>query len=107
MSALVIEAKRLTTPHQPPHLMLRGYMRKSTQLSQFHDELYKVTEDLNRVPEKFLIASSKQPILASHSGKSFANDVLPIKYAGYSTCYRPEPWLQDRGEFTYLRNLLK
>lgn len=42
--------------------------------------------------EKYLIATSEQPISAYHSGELFdqPDKQLPIKYAGYSTCFRKE-----------------
>ncbi|QSL66756.1 hypothetical protein MERGE_001142 [Pneumocystis wakefieldiae] len=42
--------------------------------------------------EKYLIATSEQPISAFHSGEWFENpsEQLPIRYAGISSCYRRE-----------------
>lgn len=42
--------------------------------------------------EKYLIATSEQPISAFHSDEWFESPEtqLPIKYAGYSTCFRKE-----------------
>lgn len=42
--------------------------------------------------EKYLIATSEQPISAFHSDEWFDSPEtqLPIKYAGYSTCFRKE-----------------
>ena len=42
--------------------------------------------------EKYLIATSEQPISGFHSEEWFENPEkqLPIKYAGYSTCFRKE-----------------
>ena len=50
---------------------------------------YKVVGDEE---EKYLIATSEQPISAMHSGEWFEKpaDQLPIRYAGYSTCFRKE-----------------
>jgi len=58
-------------------------------LEQFDEELYKVTGDED---DKYLIATSEQPISALHSDEWFENpkEQLPIKYAGYSTCFRKE-----------------
>lgn len=74
---------------QPPFLMNKDVMAKTAQLDQFDEELYKViaSED-----EKYLIATSEQPISAFHSDEWFENPEkqLPIKYAGYSTCFRKE-----------------
>lgn len=70
-------------------MMNKDVMAKTAQLEQFDEELYKViaAED-----EKYLIATSEQPISAYHSDEWFDSPEtqLPIKYAGYSTCFRKE-----------------
>ncbi|KAI6132923.1 hypothetical protein EV401DRAFT_1914940 [Pisolithus croceorrhizus] len=74
---------------QPPFMVNKDVMAKTAQLSQFDEELYKViaSED-----EKYLIATSEQPISAFHSDEWFEDpkSQLPIHYAGYSTCFRKE-----------------
>ena len=40
--------------------------------------------------EKYLIATSEQPIAAYHRDEWLATDQLPIKYMGFSTCFRQE-----------------
>ncbi|KAI0733283.1 serine-tRNA ligase [Fomitopsis betulina] len=74
---------------QPPFMMNKEMMAKTAQLDQFDEELYKViaAED-----EKYLIATSEQPISAFHSDEWFDSPEtqLPIRYAGYSTCFRKE-----------------
>ncbi|MCJ1321049.1 Cytosolic seryl-tRNA synthetase [Xylographa vitiligo] len=77
-------------PNQPPHFMLRDYMAKTAQLEQFDDELYKVTDDGEKHTDKYLIATSEQPLSAIHEGEWLQDKDLPIKYAGFSTCYRKE-----------------
>ncbi|CAO2649489.1 Nn.00g068740.m01.CDS01 [Neocucurbitaria sp. VM-36] len=79
------------TPNQPPFFMLRDQMAKTAQLSDFDEELYKVTESKDK-PEtdKYLIATSEQPISALHSEEWLQGEQLPIKYAGYSTNFRKE-----------------
>lgn len=72
-----------------PFLMRKDVMSKTAQLDQFDEELYKVTGDED---DKYLIATSEQPISAFHSDEWFdrPDQQLPIKYAGYSTCFRKE-----------------
>ncbi|XP_044770025.1 serine--tRNA ligase, cytoplasmic isoform X4 [Neomonachus schauinslandi] len=66
------------------------------QLSQFDEELYKVIgkgsekSDDNSYDEKYLIATSEQPIAALHRDEWLRPEDLPIKYAGLSTCFRQE-----------------
>jgi len=42
------------------------------------------------VDEKYLIATSEQPIAAFHRDEWIAESSLPIKYAGISSCFRQE-----------------
>ncbi|KAG2200053.1 seryl-tRNA synthetase [Mucor mucedo] len=74
---------------QTPFFMNKEMMAKTAQLSQFDEELYKVSGDGE---DKYLIATSEQPISAYHAGEWFEkpSEQLPIKYAGYSTCFRKE-----------------
>lgn len=76
-------------PLQAPVMMNKEVMARTAQLSDFDEELYKV---LDGDDEKYLIATSEQPISAYHSGEWFEKpqDQLPIRYAGYSSCFRRE-----------------
>ena len=81
-------------------------MAKTAQLEQFDEELYKVTDDGEEETDKYLIATSEQPLSALHDSEWKLDHELPIKYvgrilfadnvslydryAGYSTCYRKE-----------------
>lgn len=67
-------------PNQPPHFMLRDYMAKTAQLEQFDEELYKVTEDGEKQTDKYLIATSEQPLSALHDGEWLQDKDLPIRY---------------------------
>ena len=42
------------------------------------------------VDEKYLIATSEQPIAAFHRDEWLKEDGLPLRYAGFSTCFRQE-----------------
>lgn len=46
--------------------------------------------DDNSYDEKYLIATSEQPIAALHRDEWLRPEDLPIKYAGFSTCFRQE-----------------
>ncbi|KAK3637855.1 Cytosolic seryl-tRNA synthetase [Elasticomyces elasticus] len=83
--------KKGYSPNQPPFFMLREAMAKTAQLEQFDEELYKVTErDNDPATDKYLIATSEQPISAMHEGEWLNDKDLPIKYAGFSTNFRKE-----------------
>ena len=70
-------------------MMNKDQMAKTAQLDQFDEELYKV---IGSDDEKYLIATSEQPISGYHSDEWFESPdtQLPLKYAGYSTCFRKE-----------------
>lgn len=82
------------TPLYTPFFMRKEVMQEVAQLSQFDDELYKVvgkgSEKTEDNDEKYLIATSEQPIAAYHRDEWLAENSLPIKYAGISTCFRQE-----------------
>jgi seryl-tRNA synthetase len=69
---------------QTPYFMLKNMMKKVAQLKQFHKELYEIEND------KYLIATSEQPLYGLHYNEIININNLPIKYAGYSTCFRKE-----------------
>ena len=58
--------------------MRREYMARTAQLEQFDEELYKVDEG-DQKQDKYLIATSEQPISALHSGEWLQAGDLPIK----------------------------
>ncbi|ESN91653.1 hypothetical protein HELRODRAFT_185194 [Helobdella robusta] len=79
-----------------PFFMRKEVMQEVAQLSQFDEELYKVVgkrsenkEDAGE-EEKYLIATSEQPIAAFHRDEWIPIQDLPIKYAGLSSCFRQE-----------------
>ncbi|TGZ77827.1 serine-tRNA ligase [Ascodesmis nigricans] len=82
-------SERGYTPLQTPQFMLKEMMAKTAQLEQFDEELYKVI-DGEEQNDKYLIATSEQPISALHADEWLQKADLPLNYAGYSTCYRRE-----------------
>ncbi|KAH9385136.1 seryl-tRNA synthetase [Nematocida major] len=71
---------------QTPYMMCKESMKRTAQLSDFDDQLYKV-EGAN---DMYLIATSEQPLSAQHEGEWMREKDLPIRYCGYSTCFRKE-----------------
>jgi len=94
--ALETLANAQYTPITTPYFMRKEVMQEVAQLSQFDDELYKVIGKASEVAsdksvdEKYLIATSEQPLCALHRGEWVRPDSLPRRYAGYSTCFRQE-----------------
>lgn len=94
--ALQILDKKDYQPLYTPYFMKKEVMQEVAQLSQFDEELYKVvgkSSELstdNSVEEKYLIATSEQPIAAFHRDEWLPESSLPIRYAGFSSCFRQE-----------------
>jgi seryl-tRNA synthetase len=88
------------TPLQTPQFMLKEYMAKTAQLEDFDEELYKVVDGES---EKYLIATSEQPISAFHADEWLVAKDLPIKYAGFSSCYRREAGAHGRDAWGIFR----
>lgn len=72
---------------QTPFFMRKEVMAECAQLAQFDEELYKVVGDGD---DKYLIATSEQPLCTYHRGDWLDPKELPLRYAGYSTCFRKE-----------------
>ena len=70
------------TPLQTPQFMLKDYMAKTAQLEDFDEELYKVV-DGDAQNDKYLIATSEQPISAFHADEWLVAKDLPIKYGSF------------------------
>jgi seryl-tRNA synthetase len=70
---------------ETPHTVNKELMSKITQLSEYDETLYKLEGH-----DKFLIATSEQPLTAYFSNKQLGKSKLPIKFAGLSPCYRKE-----------------
>lgn len=84
-------------PIYPPYFMRKEIMQEVAQLSQFDEELYKVigkgsekAEEDFPSEEKYLIATSEQPIAALHRNQWLPESDFPIRYIGQSTCFRQE-----------------
>jgi seryl-tRNA synthetase len=78
---------------QPPFFMNKDVMAGIAQLEDFDEQLYKVsgkTDDPDGATEKYLIATSEQPLCAYHRNEWVAESDLPLRYAGISTCFRKE-----------------
>jgi seryl-tRNA synthetase len=79
---------------QPPFFMNKEVMASIAQLDDFDEQLYKVSGKTDAPDgssdEKYLIATSEQPICAYHKDEWIEKSSLPLRYAGISTCFRKE-----------------
>lgn len=75
---------------QTPLFIKKETMAKCAQLADFDSELYKLPGDEEVGDDMYLIATSEQPLCTYHQGDHISPADLPIRYAGYSTCFRRE-----------------
>jgi len=71
---------------QPPFFMDSDLLKNCSQLEDFKEQLYSLGEG----KEKYMIATSEQPISAFHSNEKLTKKNLPLRYSGFSTCFRKE-----------------
>ena len=72
-------------PLWTPFFMKREVMKAAAELADFEESLYKIeNEDI------FMIATSEQTLAAYHYDEIVDPDLLPLKYAGVSSCFRRE-----------------
>ena len=70
---------------QPPYFIRKDVMEKTCEIGDFEENLYQLENN-----ESYLIATSEQPISAMHSDEWLKKAELPVKYCGYSSCFRKE-----------------
>jgi seryl-tRNA synthetase len=78
---------------QTPFMMRKEMMGKCAQLSDYDEQLYRVVcNQADPSEDMYLIATSEQPIACIHSDEWFdePSKQLPLRYCGYSTCFRKE-----------------
>ena len=68
-----------------PFLVHRASMTGTGQLPKFEEDMYQVPAD-----ELFLIPTAEVPITNLHRESVLEKEKLPIKYAGYTPCFRRE-----------------
>jgi seryl-tRNA synthetase len=73
------------TPVQPPYMIRQEPMSGAVILGDFQDVIYKIEgEDL------YMIGTSEHAIVSMHMDEILDGKKLPIRYAGYSPCFRKE-----------------
>ena len=94
--ALVNYGMHFLTKHgytimQTPFFMKKSIMGKTAQLSDFDEQLYKISAKNNDPEsESYLIATSEQPISAYYLNEVLYPEDLPVRFGGFSTCFRKE-----------------
>jgi seryl-tRNA synthetase len=83
--ALSMLEERGFTPVVPP-VLVRGHALFGTgMLPDTEQQLYRVPED-----ELYLAGTSEVPLASFHAGEILGGAELPLRYAGFSTCFRRE-----------------
>jgi seryl-tRNA synthetase len=73
------------TPVQPPYMIRQEPMSGAVILGDFQDVIYKIEgEDL------YMIGTSEHAIASMHMDEILDGKKLPMRYAGYSPCFRKE-----------------
>ena len=79
------------TSIQPPYMIRREPMVGSVILNDFEDVIYKLEgEDL------YMIGTSEHAIASMHMDEILEGIKLPIRYAGFSSCFRKEAGAHGR-----------
>ncbi len=73
------------TPVIPPALVKPAAMEGTGFLGQAAENVYRIEQD-----DMYLVGTSEVPLAAMHMDEILNNKELPIKYSGYSPCYRRE-----------------
>ncbi|HEX9695986.1 MAG TPA: serine--tRNA ligase [Actinomycetota bacterium] len=73
------------TPVVPPVLVRREAMEGTGFLPTDEAQIYTLPED-----DLYLVGTSEVPLAAMHQDEYLPADALPLRYAGFSTCFRRE-----------------
>ncbi|QMW66544.1 serine--tRNA ligase [Mumia sp. ZJ1417] len=73
------------TPMIPPALVKPSAMEGTGFLGQAADDVYHLEKD-----DLYLVGTSEVPLAAYHSDEILDAQTLPLRYAGFSPCYRRE-----------------
>ncbi|MFL6502258.1 MAG: serine--tRNA ligase [Nitrososphaera sp.] len=70
---------------QPPYMIRKEPMVGSIILNDFEDVIYKIEND-----DLYMIGTSEHAIASMHMNEIIEGRKLPIRYGGFSTCFRKE-----------------
>ena len=72
-------------PVIPPVLVREEALYGTGFLPDTEQQIYRLADD-----ELFLVGTSEVPLASLHRGEVLASDQLPVRYAGFSSCFRRE-----------------
>jgi seryl-tRNA synthetase len=73
------------TPMVPPVLVREDALVGTGFFPEAREQVYEIPRD-----ELFLVGTAEVPLAAYHTDEILPGDELPIRYAGFSTCFRRE-----------------
>jgi seryl-tRNA synthetase len=73
------------TPVVPPVLVREEALYGTGFLPDTEQQIYRLPED-----DLYLVGTSEVPLASLHAGEILDEEALPIRYAGFSTCFRRE-----------------
>lgn len=74
----------------PPHLLNYESGYCAGQFPKFADDVFITNFDADIKKSKFLLPTAETALINMHRGEIMPAEQLPVKYAGYSPCYRKE-----------------
>ena len=88
--ALVRFAMEVVQPHGfvptiPPVLVREEALYGTGFLPDTEQQIYRLPDD-----DLYLVGTSEVPLAALHAGEILEEEALPLRYAGFSTCFRRE-----------------
>jgi len=78
-------SKKGFLPVEPPFMMRRDAYSGVVDMNDFGSVIYKIEQE-----DLYMIATSEHPLVAMHQDEILDQDSLPIKYCGFSPCFRVE-----------------
>lgn len=89
--ALDFLLERNYTLIQPPYIIRKEPMVGSVILNDFEDVIYKIEDE-----DLYMIGTSEHAIAGMHMDEILEGIKLPIRYAGFSSCFRKEAGAHGR-----------
>ncbi|MBM3291805.1 serine--tRNA ligase, partial [Candidatus Bathyarchaeota archaeon] len=83
---------------EPPYMIRRSYYEGVTDLADFENVMYKISNDENEKDPLYLIATSEHAMGAMLKDEIINEEALPIKLCGISPCFRRE--IGSHGKYT-------
>jgi seryl-tRNA synthetase len=81
-----------------PFIVNRDSMEAAEKVPKFEDDMYRIDID-----DLFAIPTAEVPIINIHRDEIISEDLLPVKYCGYTACFRREAGSYGKDTKGFLR----